>query len=227
VPHTKKVQALLRAVARDERAMLKLGLAVMSARAKDAPDGDGTPFFPLDLLAVGAVKRNLATGSAMRQVVRAWNMVCARTLLRTHIDTSLRFSAAWLVDNPHKFASDVLAGHRIDKMKDAKGELLRDSYLVKVRAVDRPWLPDVYGNLSGYVHFSGSHFHDSVQSLDDDTREFQFLVSARDDKFPESSWVEVLECFREATEMLAMLLRSYRLTKNLSQAELDALRPDG
>lgn len=222
--HTKKVKALLAAVAREEKAMLKLGAALMSARAKDHASGEGTPFFPLDLLALGAMKRNVATASAMRQMVRAWNMVCARTLLRTHIDTALRFSAAWLVDKPHDFATEVLRGGRIDLMKDSKGRMLKDKHLVEVHAARRPWLRDVYSNLSGYVHFSGSHVYDSVRVSDDDeSLRVAFLVSARDERYPEFSWVEILECFREATEMLALLLHGYRVTKGLSQAELEAL----
>lgn len=217
--HSMKVMALLAAVAREEKAMLKLGIAVMSARAKDESEGgESVPFFPLDLLALGAIKRNVATASAMRQMVRAWNMVCARTLLRTHIDTALRFSAAWLVDEPHRFASEVLGGGRIDLMKDSRGRWLKDRHLVDVHSVQRPWLRDVYSNLSGYVHFSGSHVYDSVQTFDDESRIINFVVSARDEKYPEFSWVEILECFREATEMLAQLLHSYRVTKNLSQA---------
>jgi hypothetical protein len=223
--HTKKVRELLAGVSRDEKAILKLGMAVMSAGAKGEDDREKeVPFFPLDLLALGAIKRNVATANAMRQMVRAWNMVCARTLLRTHIDTALRFSAAWLVDEPHRFASNVLGGARIDGMKDAKGRLLKDMRLVEVHSVQRPWLRDVYSNLSGYVHFSGSHVYDSVRTLDDELRTISSVVSARDEKYPEFSWVEILECFREATEMLAELLHGYRATKGLSRAQFDALR---
>ncbi len=54
----------------------------------------GSPMFPLDFLAFAAVKRHTSTTSAFAVMVRAWNMVIARALLRMHIDTSLRFSAA-------------------------------------------------------------------------------------------------------------------------------------
>lgn len=59
-------------------------------------------------------------------------MTSAQTLLRAHIDTALRFSAALRVEDPHKFAIDVMAGERIDKMKDQSGQHLRDAYLVEV-----------------------------------------------------------------------------------------------
>src|SRR6266702_2099317 len=131
--------------------MLKLGMSVFGSA--------GAPMFPFDLLSFGAVKRNIGTARAFQMMIESWNMVCARSLLRIHIDTSLRFSAAWLVDEPHEFAMRVLKGERIDKMKDKDGRRLTDAHLVSVHAAEHPWLLDVYKSLSGYVHFSGSHIY--------------------------------------------------------------------
>jgi len=52
--------------------------------------GDGAPMFPLDLLASGAVKRSVSSISAMKLLIDTWNMVSARSLLRTHIDAYSR-----------------------------------------------------------------------------------------------------------------------------------------
>jgi hypothetical protein len=195
--------------------MLKLGKGLFGK--------SGAPIYPLDLLAYGAIKRNIATAEAMSIVVSMWNMTTARTLLRVHIDTALRFSAAWLVDNPHAFATKVLGGERIDKMKDQTGHLLRDAYLVQRRSVDYPWLPEVYERLSGYIHFSGAHIHDTVKEFGDDGT-ISFEIQATDYKFPESSWIEVLDCFSESSEILAWYLRGYINTKSLSPEELASLR---
>lgn len=208
-----RVQALLTAVTDDRQSLLKVGL------------GEGA-LFPLDLMAFGALKRSISTASAMVMMVKTWNMVCARTLLRTHIDTSLRFSAAWLVEKPHDFATKVLQGERIDRMKSRSGERLTDAYLVATRAPDYPWLPDVYANLSGYVHFSGSHITTAVARFGAD-RTMEIEISETDLRFPELSWVEVLECFREATAMLAHYLDGYRQTKSMIPEELAAGRRDG
>ncbi|MFO6419114.1 hypothetical protein ACLBKS_02800 [Hylemonella sp. W303a] len=208
-----RVQALLTAVTDDRQSLLKLGL------------GEGA-FFPLDLMAFGALKRSISTASAMVMMVKAWNMVCARTLLRTHIDTSLRFSSAWLVEKPHDFATNILKGERIDRMKSRSGERLTDAYLVATRAPDYPWLPDVYANLSGYIHFSGSHITSAVARFGDN-RTMEIEISETDLRFPEFSWIEVLECFREATAMLAHYLDGYRQTKSMTPEELAAGRRAG
>ena len=210
--HTDKVRSLLAQVEADRDAMLKLWVGVLG--------NAGAPVFPLDLMAFGAVKRNVSTARAFHMMIESWNMVCARSLLRIHIDTSLRFSAAWLVEKPHEFATGVLKGERIDKMKDKDGKRLSDANLVKVHSSEYPWLPAVYENLCGYVHFSGSHIYDSVANAGEQDKTITFEVSDTDLNFPEFSWVEILECFREATAMLGKFLNGYGRTKQLSPLSL-------
>ena len=180
--------------------------------------------FPLDFLAFAATKRHASTTSAFVSAINSWNMVVARALLRIHIDTSLRFSAAWHVDNPHDFSMEVLKGTRIDKLKTRSGDRLTDAHLVKVHADEHPWLPNVYEHLCGYVHFSGSHITDSINDLSDADGTIEFLISEHDHKFPEFSWLEVVGCFREATGILETYLRGWGTTKQLSPEQLESLR---
>lgn len=212
-PHTDKVRALLVKLDDDRSALLRLH---HEGYAKP-----GSAIFPLDLLALGAAKRAVSANSAFKQMIEAWNLTSARTMLRTHIDTGLRFSAAWLVDKPHDFATDVMKGERIDKMKDRDGKRLTDAYLVETRSDEYPWLPAVYKELSGYVHFSGSHVGASMERLEGDDGAVMFLISETDLKFPEFSWIEAIECFREATDMLARFLNGYALTKQLTPEQLE------
>lgn len=184
----------------------------------------GSPMFPLDFLAFAAVKRHTSTTSAFVAMVRAWNMVIARALLRLHIDTALRFSAAWEVAEPHAFATEVLKGTRIDRLKSRTGLRLTDSYLVQLRKEQHPWLPAVYEYLSGYVHFSGAHIVDAISHFGEEDRTIQFLASDEDRRFPDFSWTEILECFREATSILGRFLQGWGATKKLSDAQLQALR---
>jgi len=184
----------------------------------------GSAMFPLDFLAFAAAKRHASTTSAFIATVRSWNMVIARALLRIHIDTALRFSAAWHVAEPHTFATSVLKGERIDKMKTRAGQRLIDSHLVDLHKEQHPWLPAVYKHLSGYVHFSGAHIADSIEDLCQEDHTVQFLISDQDLKFPEFSWIEVLECFREATSILGTYLQGWGATKKMSDEQLSNLR---
>ena len=214
--HSEKIKATLEQLEDDTHRLKRIMIELI------APTG--SPMFPLDFLAFAAVKRHTSITSGFVSAINSWNMIVARSLLRIHIDTSLRFSAAWHVPNPHDFSMEVLKGARIDKLKTGSGERLTDANLVKIHAVEHPWLPGVYEHLCGYVHFSGSHITDSVESLSDSDRTIQFLISDKDEKFPEFSWLEVLDCYREATGILEKHLRGWGTTKHLTQDQLEALR---
>ena len=214
--HSKNVAASLEELASDAQQLRRMMIEVV------APSG--SPMFPLDFLAFAATKRHGSTTSAFVSAINSWNMVVARSLLRIHIDTSLRFSAAWHVENPHDFSMKVLKGERIDKLKTRTGDRLTDAHLVKLHTSEHPWLPNVYEHLCGYVHFSGSHITDSITDLSDGDGTIEFLISDQDQKFPEFSWLEVVDCFREATRILENYLRGWGITKKLSPEQLESLR---
>jgi hypothetical protein len=204
--HSQQVKSALAHLAVERKAVLRSGMEVIRAASGR--------MYQLDFLVLGAAKRYVSTGAAFQQMISSWNMICARTLLRMHIDTTLRFSAAWLVPDPHKFASEILGGEQINRLKDTKGERLTDAYLVQVRSADMPWLPEVYRNLSGYVHFSGSHIFDSIAKLDENERIAHFQIAESDTKFPERSWLELIECFLETSTAFRAYLDGYAKTKS-------------
>jgi hypothetical protein len=174
----------------------------------------GGNMYGMDMFVLGAVKRTLSANSAMKMMIQTWNLLTARTLLRTHIDTALRFSAAWLVDDPEAFAVDVLGGKQIDQIKDRTGAQMRDKYLISTLIGKHPWLQEVYDTLSGYIHFSGSHITSSLFDMKDG--KFSFSLSEYDMNFPEQSWIEVLECFREVTGILIVHLGGYAFSKKMN-----------
>ena len=210
--HSERIKLLLTKLDADRAALLNLYHKELCY--------EGATIFPLDIVANGAVKRAISANSGFKMMIESRNLVVARTLLRTHIDTALRFSAAWLVDNPHDFAAKLIAGKQINKMKDRKGKQLSDAYLVETQTQDHPWLPKVYSELSGYVHFSGAHVSASVSAIGKDDGLVSFKISEIDEGFPEFSWIEVIECFRESTEILAHYLHGYALTKQATPEEL-------
>lgn len=169
--------------------------------------------YPLDLFALGAVKRSLSTLSGFTLLVKSWNMICARALLRTQLDTAMRFYASFLVDDPHEFAMNVIRGKQINKMKDREKQLMTDAYLVSRMSDELPWLPIVYKNLSGYIHLSASHMNDSVQNYDDDSCTISLSLTDEDSKFPVSSWCEMIACFNEAIGVFIEYLKGWTFTK--------------
>ncbi len=177
------------------KSLLTAGMAALG--------GAGAPMFVLDMILIGALKRAVSLASGLAVMIEKKNMVCARALLRMHMDTVLRLSAYEYVDDPEAVASAVLGGEHLRKFKSTEGKQLKDHYLVERLTAREPWGKTVYEYTSGYVHFSERQVFDAVAKLGtDEERTVHFSVSDSDEKYPESSWSEVAACFNRLTVLL-------------------------
>jgi hypothetical protein len=169
-------------------------------------------FFPLDFLAVAALNRSLCLIQGFCSLLEARNMVAAAPLLRMQLDNCLRFSAAWLVQEPHQFAMAVLQGTPIRKLKDKDGKILHDKYLVEKLTAEYPWVKAVYESSSGYVHLSEKHIFNCLTVLKEDG-EFQMKITDEDSFVPGALYLEAIEAFKEATNTLLKFAHGWAFTK--------------
>ncbi|MDM5271199.1 hypothetical protein PGH07_03330 [Sulfurovum sp. zt1-1] len=190
-----------------EKELLQLGKLMLSA--------DDGKLFPVDLIAIGAMKRTASNTEGFIGLVEAQNMTSARSLLRVQLDTFMRFSAIWLVDSPHDFAHEIIGGKHIRNIKDRAGNKMTDSYLVETLSKEYPWIKNVYDNLSGYIHFSAQHLFNAVEKVDDDTRTLSLVIGKEDQKYPEWSWIETVDCFTESVNIFFHYLKGWIATKNV------------
>jgi len=180
--------------------------------------GAGARLFAMDHVMMAAVKRSLSLTSGIGAMVKAQNMVCARALLRMHLDTVSRFLAYTYVENSGNVATGVMGGAPLNRFKSSDGKRLTDGYLVERMSRDHPWVSEVYKRTSGYVHFSESQFFDAIRSLSgDEERTLSLQISQIDDKFPETSWIEVVSCFRHLTGILLSILKAYEMSKAMQK----------
>ena len=183
-------------------------LAVLQS-AKSMVEAGGGNLYQVDLFTIGAAKRTMSLAAGFDLLVRAYNLVCARALIRMQLDTTLRFSALALVADPEAFAAAVLGDQRIDQLVDREGEQLRDAYLVKKLTPLAPWMPEVYKRTSGYIHLSGQHIFSSIQGLAEEQRTVAMCVGEEDRQFPEWSWLEMIDVFDAAMVMFVGQLRAW------------------
>ncbi len=54
------------------------------------------------------------------EMIKQENLICAIPLLRLQLDNSLRFYAAFLVENPHELASHFIEGEAIRRLTEKK-----------------------------------------------------------------------------------------------------------
>ncbi len=171
-----------------QKEVLRLFMEVM----KDSSD-----MYVSDFLLMGVLKRTIAHAEGFRGHIEKRNFICAGTILRAQLDTALRGNAISLVEKPEQFASDVVGGARINKMKDGKGRQLTDAYLADRLSESYPWIKEVYENLAAIGHFSHRHIFASVSKTNDANRTVHFQISAEDPERPEEDYFEVVECFYE------------------------------
>ncbi len=207
---------------------LEGSLLDLAMKCMQAYDG---AVYPMDLLANGASNRTLALCSGFRRMIGERNMICAGSLLRLQVDTALRFYAAYLVQDPHAFATEMLKGTRVDKLKDRDGKRLTDRYLAERLAEEesREWLVRVYEETSGYIHLSGKHLFSTFNEVDDATRTVQIKVSAADGNLPQAIYVEAVDAFLAATRLFMRYLHGWGLTKQNPEevARMRAERENG
>lgn len=192
-----------------EKELLKLGELMLTV--------DNGNLFPIDLIAVGAMKRTASNTEGFVRLIEAQNMTCARSLLRVQLDTAMRFSAIWLVEVPHDFAREVINGKHIRNLKDRTGNKMTDRYLAETLSIEFQWVKDVYDNLSGYIHFSAQHLFNAVEKVDDASRTLSLIIGKEDQWYPEWSWIETVDCFTESVIIFFHYLKGWIETKNGSK----------
>lgn len=186
----------------------------------EALGGGGAPLFVLDFIVIGAVKRSMSLSSALALLVPAKNAVLSRAVLRMEIDTLARLLAYTYVASPQDVAQAVIGGRPLRDFKSKDGKQLTDRYLVDRLCEHLEWARRVYDSTSGDIHFSEKQFFDSVHSLGEKgERTFTLQVSQVDDRYPESTWTEIVACFNEMMGMLEHKLSQYGASKPAAAPE--------
>ena len=203
--HTQPILEALDKLIEQKKMMKRVALSLMTKSA----------MYQLDLVIFGVLKKAQSTSHAIDVLIRNRNLTCARAILRSHLETTIRFTAFWLVDKPDEMAMKFLKGTPIKKFKSSdEDKFLYDSYLAKRLSTQFPWTHRVYEQTCNYVHFGEAPFFESIESVEDDGK-FTMRMNETDDSFPDESWIEVAHCASECLEIISYYLRRYEETKKL------------
>jgi hypothetical protein len=168
--------------------------------------------YPLDLLATATLHRSINLIFGFCDLVQRRNVICATPLLRLQIDNCIRFFASFIVENPHEFAMSIIRGRQIKHIKDEQGQLMTDSYLLKKLSKYEPWIEKVYKEASGWVHLSDKHIFNVYKISGDNTLEG--FIGLEDRLIPDSLYLEEINAFKAATELLLKHVCGWVYTKN-------------
>lgn len=174
---------------------------------------DSGAIYPVDLLAVAVLNRSCGLSDGFFDLMQKRNFIAAAPLLRLQIDNILRFYATWLVDNPHKLATNVLAGVSMRDVKDRDGKKLTDGYLIEKLSERYPWMKEVYKSTSGFIHLSDKLVLAPFHEVEKD-RQATMSIGSSSAHLPESSFIEAVLSFSEATKGVFFWINSWIYTKN-------------
>lgn len=194
------------------------GLCFLGKRILEASNNQ---MYSLDFPMIGAVKRSLNIGTGLIELVQSKNMVCSRALVRMQIDTVSRLLAYTYVDNPGTMAKEITGGKKLSQFSSRDNKKLKDHYLVSKMTEKYQWTQDVYEKTCNDIHFTEKQFFDSISVLNSNSNSnsnytIRLHLSATDDKFPDSSWYEIISCFNKLLEILETTIESYVQEKNHS-----------
>jgi hypothetical protein len=166
-----------------------------------------------DFYVMGALRRILALAKGFRSQIADRNFLCAAPLVRMQLDTALRVYALSLVSNRDDVAKQLLDGVPLSKLKDAKGQKLRDAYLVDQLSETYAWVKPLYAETSGFVHLSERHFFTSIAKTNDEEQVVHLSITSEDDGRSEADYYEVVDAFHESTRLAGTVIAGYLLAR--------------
>lgn len=171
--------------------------------------------YPLDFLAFATVNRSLNLLVPFCDLISEKNIIASAALIRMQLDNVLRFYAAFLVDDPHKFAMEVMEGKHVRNMKDRNGQKMTDKYLHTQLAIaeDDEWITSVYNTTSGYIHFSERHIFNTFEVNNKESGGFQAKLTYGEHNSKDNDFLEAIEAFDAITELLFKYLYGWCYTK--------------
>jgi hypothetical protein len=101
----------------------------------------------------------------------------------------------------------------VRKLRDKKGELMTDQYLVSCLSEQNPWIRRVYEQTSGYIHLSSKHIFNALNP-GDGTGPGSIAIGKEDEFIPDSARVEACLAMQAITDLILHYLDSWRAVKD-------------
>ncbi len=168
--------------------------------------------YTMDLFASTINNRAIALLNGFITLGEANNFISAVPLIRMQVDNSLRFFATTLVSDYNDFFSKYLGGTKIGKIKDAKGNLLTDSYLARQLDIYFPGIHKLYQNTSGYIHLSNEHSFINTKLVPEKDRTIGISVGNYD-FFDLDRKIDFTFNMQESTKILLVVIEQWRHRK--------------
>ncbi len=168
--------------------------------------------YSTDLYLSAIINRAISFIRGFKLLATENNYISSVPIIRMQIDNCLRLYAGTLVESHNDFFLAYLDGIHIRNMKDANGNKMTDSYLIKQLDKIFPGIHNLYNNTSGYVHLSNEHAFLQTEILKDDERKMGTRIGYYD-FYAIDEKVDFAYNMFKASQFLLELVTSWRLQK--------------
>lgn len=192
---------------------LRRGVSICEEMLKKMLEAYDGAIYSLDLYAIGMMHRSQALIDGFCDLVEDKNLLCAAPLIRLQLDNALRFYAAFIVNEPHKFAEEVLKGESVRNLKDKENKRMTDAYLVDKLSPDHAFIKPLYEQTCGFVHFSNTHIYYSMQDIKEDGT-FSFPLQVKGFEVKDEILIQAIDAFKSSTNVLLKYIEGWIITKD-------------
>ena len=162
-----------------------------------------------DFYLAGIAKRAIAQHDAFLSCVESKNFLVSSALLRLQLDTVLRLYCLYWVDDPEEFSKQVMEGKQINDLLAADGKKMSDRYLIGRLEAKNDWIPRVYKNTSGTIHFSKRHIFMALDVIEGEFGKIVVNIHPSNSDHTLEDYSEMIAAFSHCNLMIAEASRDW------------------
>jgi hypothetical protein len=172
--------------------------------------------YTFDIFCTATLNRSINILRGYISLMRDNNFIAAAPLVRVHLDSLLRFYSTFLVDEDiDKYALRIIGGEQINKIKDRKGKLMRDSHLCAEFSSlpGKEWVNQVYKAGSGFIHLSNTATSSATTIRNEDNHTISMTIGKHDSFIPSDQKNGSAIFMLKITAELIELMERWRMQK--------------
>ncbi|MCG8821718.1 hypothetical protein G1K72_13030 [Tenacibaculum finnmarkense] len=158
------------------------------------------------------VHRAIELNRGFKALTETNNWITAINLIRLQADNCMRLFALSLVPDRLDFYQRIMKGEHIRNIKDEDGNKMTDNYLSKKLDILYPGFRLLYGNTSGFIHFSKEHMNINNDRIDYGEDFIMYIRLAETTEFPIHKKVDYAFNMFMTGKELFKLLKGYKLS---------------
>lgn len=166
--------------------------------AKEVLDYTEGEYYLIHFLLLAILDRTANVLDGITDAIMKWNVIVAGSLLRNLLDTLAVLVFLSEQQYPPEAINALFKDGRLMRRKGMKLKRIPDAEIIEHTKKVYPWAKDVYGETSGFVHFSGKHLFGIVQKISNKDRVITMKVGVGQESWPE----EELKNFLEVTNTI-------------------------